>query len=146
MQFLHQLAVQKGVNLEQLDNFLNEYCDHPKAILLAREWTRNTWHDLKRIDGAIVAAAHNWDIARINEVDRSNLRLAVHQLLDCPDISNKVVINEAIELAKQFSTAQAPGFINGVLDAVHHQLEASKQAENHTEQTTTEQNLKTTNE
>ena len=139
LQFLHQLAVQKGANLDQLDAFLDEYCEQPDAIPLARDWTRETWHDLKRIDGAIAAAAHNWDVARINEVDRSNLRLAVHQLLDCHEISSKVVINEAIELAKQFSTAQAPGFINGVLDAVHREHAASQQ-----QNTAPEQDLKTT--
>jgi N utilization substance protein B len=51
-------------------------------------------------------------------VDKSILRLSVYQLKFCGDIPPKVVINEAIELAKKFSTEQSPGFVNGVLDAV----------------------------
>jgi N utilization substance protein B len=51
-------------------------------------------------------------------VDRSILRLSVYQLLFCPDIPPKVVINEAIELAKKYSTEKSPGFVNGVLDAI----------------------------
>ncbi len=90
--------------------------------MLATEWIEGTWRKLERIDPLIRAASRNWEMSRINLVDLSNLRLAVFQFLDCPDISAKVVINEAIELAKQFSTTEAPGFINGVLDAIQKDL------------------------
>jgi len=59
-----------------------------------------------------------WEFTRLSPVDKSILRLAVYQLKFCPDIPPKVVINEAIELAKKFSTDKSPGFVNGVLDAV----------------------------
>ena len=51
-------------------------------------------------------------------MDRAILRLSVYQLRYCPDIPCKVVINEAIEIAKKFSSEQSPRFVNGVLDAV----------------------------
>jgi len=51
------------------------------------------------------------------------LRLSVYQLRFCPDIPPKVVINEAIELAKKYSTDKSPAFVNGVLDAVLKKLQ-----------------------
>ena len=56
-------------------------------------------------------------------VDKSILRLSVYQLKFCSDIPPKVVINEAIELAKKYSTDKSPGFVNGVLDAVLKKIE-----------------------
>lgn len=118
LQFLHQLAVQGEDIFNQLDNFLAQYCDNQEARRLARQWISGAWHDKTRIEDMIKSIISNWDWARINLVDRSNLQLAVFQLLNCPEIPFRVVINEAVELAKRFSTTAAPGFINGVLDAI----------------------------
>ena len=118
LQFLYQLDVQKGRNLDQVDAFLIEFCSDMKKRQLARDWIKGTWLNLGQIDKMISATSKNWDIARISNIDRSNLRLAIYQLLDCPDIPPKVVINEAIELAKTFSTPQAPTFVNGLLDKI----------------------------
>ena len=57
-------------------------------------------------------------LSRLSMVDRSILRLGVYQILYCPDIPDKVSINEAIELAKKYSGVQSPRFVNGVLDAI----------------------------
>jgi len=122
LQFLHQLAAQDGKNLDQLDFFLGRYGTDLRARQLAQKWICGTWQDLNRIDAMIAQVSTNWDLHRINQVDCSNLRLAAHQLLDCPDIPVKVVINEAVELAKEFSTARSSGFVNGVLDAIHRKL------------------------
>ena len=122
MQFLYQLESQRGENLEMLDDFLAEYTDNDKTKALATEWIKGTWRKLEHIDPLIRGASRNWEMSRINLVDLSNLRLAIYQFLECPDISAKVVINEAIELAKEFSTTEAPGFINGVLDAIQKDL------------------------
>ena len=72
----------------------------------------------EEIDRMIQSVSCNWDVGRLNQVDLSNLRLAVHQLVKCRDIPAKVVINEAIELAKLFSSTESAGFVNGVLDSV----------------------------
>jgi len=118
MQFLHQLNVQNGASLDLLDAFLDQYCDHPDALRLARGWIRGAWQQRTVIDEMIRSVSDNWDLTRISRVDRSNLELAVYQLMFCPDIPAKAAINEAVELAKMFSTAQAPGYINGVVDAI----------------------------
>jgi N utilization substance protein B len=62
-------------------------------------------------------------------VDKSILRLAVYQLKFCQGIPPKVVINEAIELAKRFGTEKSPGFVNGVLDGVLRKLQSEKQVQ-----------------
>ena len=61
-------------------------------------------------------------MSRLSQVDRSILRLSAYQLKFCDDIPGKVVINEAIELAKKYSSKQSPGFVNGVLDAILRRL------------------------
>ena len=118
LQFLHQLDVQAGENLEQLDGFVNEQLADMAAGELAKQWIRGTWQNHPQIDRQISQVCRNWDLARINLVDLSNLRLALYQLEFCKDIPERVVINEAIELARLFSTTAAPGFVNGILDAV----------------------------
>ena len=127
MQFLYQLDVQKGENLAQIDDFLDENNNHDATKKLAHNWALGAWKDLSRIDKEIVAVTENRRMNRIDLVDLSNVRLGVHQLLNCPDIPPKVAINEAIELAKHYSTAQAPTFVNGVLDAIYKNIKTQKQ-------------------
>lgn len=74
------------------------------------------------IDPMIVAAAENWRIERMNVLDRLILRLAVYEFLHEPETPAKVIINEALELARTFSTDDSVRFINGVLDAVRRTL------------------------
>lgn len=70
------------------------------------------------LDALIQQHAKNWRLNRMSLVDRNILRIGVFELSYRPDIPGKVAINEAIELAKKFSTDDAVSFINGVLDAV----------------------------
>lgn len=70
------------------------------------------------IDGFIVAASKNWRIERMARVDRNILRLATCELTAFLETPVRVVINEAVELAKQFGTAESAAFVNGVLDRV----------------------------
>ncbi len=72
----------------------------------SREWT----------DAAISRLATNWDIERIAVIDRIILRMAMTEIKVMVDIPMKVVLNEAIELAKRYSTSESSAFINGILD------------------------------
>jgi transcription antitermination factor NusB len=118
MQCLYQLDVQGPDVFEFLGQFLTEADNNRVVAKLATEWTRGTWENLEQCDELIAASTIKWQFARLSPVDKSILRLAVYQLMLCPDIPPKVVINEAIELAKKFSTDKSPSFVNGVLDAV----------------------------
>jgi N utilization substance protein B len=127
MQGLFQLDVQGSELLSRLLNFYKEQeaCDD-MVVQLAMKWTKGTWDNVVRCDELITDSTLKWKISRLSPVDKSILRLSVYHLLFCDDIPEKVVINEAIELAKKYSTEKSPGFINGVLDAIKKKLEAAK--------------------
>jgi len=118
MQGVYQLDVQGTDLLEHLGEFFIENDPDDFVRKLASDWTKGTWENLAQCDELIVSSTIKWDFSRLSPVDKSILRLAVYQLKFCPDIPPRVVINEAIELAKKFSTAQSSAFVNGVLDAV----------------------------
>ena len=70
--------------------------------------------------------AENWRIQRMAVVDRNILRLAIYEFLYEPDTPKTVVINEALEIARRFSTFEATQFINGILDAIKRDLEGNQ--------------------
>jgi len=71
------------------------------------------------IDELIAGVAENWRLDRMAAIDRNILRLGAYEMLHCPDVPRKVAINEALELAKRYSTAQSSRFVNGILDRLH---------------------------
>jgi N utilization substance protein B len=73
------------------------------------------------IDALIESCSTNWRIPRMPVVDRNILRLAAYELLACTDIPATVSINEAVELAKQFGTAESRAFVNGIVDRMARQ-------------------------
>ena len=78
------------------------------------------------IDGLIEGHAQHWRMERMAAVDRNLLRAAVAELLGFPDTPRAVVINEALEIARKFSSPESVQFINGVLDSVGKELESSR--------------------
>ena len=78
---------------------------------------------VEELDPLIAEAAEHWRIERMNVMDRLILRLAVYEFLHQPGTPGKVVINEALELARSFSGDEAVGFINGILDGIRRKLE-----------------------
>jgi N utilization substance protein B len=78
------------------------------------------------IDGLIEGHAQHWRMERMAAVDRNLMRAAVAELLGFPDTPRAVVINEALEIARKFSSPESVQFINGVLDSVGKELEKAK--------------------
>jgi N utilization substance protein B len=70
------------------------------------------------LDALLAAHSEHWKLERMAAIDRNLLRLAVHELRTRTDVSPAVVINEALEIARRFSSADSVEFINGVLDAI----------------------------
>ena len=97
----------------ELDDDAREY-----AVTLAR----GSWQDRALIDDYISTAARNWRVERMAVIDRLLLRLAVHELLDHPETPPRVVIDEAIELARSYSGEDSAKFVNGVLDGIFKRL------------------------
>ena len=83
---------------------------------------RGVLENLKDIDEALSEQVKNWDMDRIAKVDRNILRLAIYELLHREDIPPVVSINEAIDIAKKFSTEKSGRFVNGILDKVKTKL------------------------
>jgi transcription antitermination protein NusB len=89
----------------------------------AAELVRGTVENVGRIDRILEEASRNWRLDRMPVIDRLILRLGIYELLHDPDTPPAVVIDEAIELARRFSTEEAVPFVNGVLDAVKARIE-----------------------
>lgn len=70
------------------------------------------------LDRIIVSASSNWRLDRMSLVDRNILRIALFEMLYCPDVPPKVSINEAIDIGKRFGSEDSGAFINGVLDHI----------------------------
>lgn len=71
---------------------------------------------LSQVDEVIDKVSTNWSLARMNVIDRSVLRLAVAEFINEKEVPMKVIIDEAIELAKSYGTEQSPSFVNALLD------------------------------
>ena len=95
-----------------------------RAGEFAAELVRGTVANRAAVDEIIQQASRNWRIDRMSRVDRNILRLAAFELGHLPEIPTKVVINEAVELAKRFGAAEAPAFVNGILDRIAQALRA----------------------
>ena len=128
MQVLCQLDVQNEDFLPQLDGFLRDSAAErassggvrlpAEAITLAAGMAQGAWARRGESDRRIAGCSESWSLERMALVDRGILRLAVFEMLEVPETPFKVVIDEALELAHEFSDAESPSFINGVLDAV----------------------------
>ena len=88
----------------------------------ARELVMETRAHQQEIDDVIQSASRNWRLERMSRVDRNILRVATYELRFQTAVPVKVVINEAVELAKRFSSTEAPAFVNGILDRIAQNL------------------------
>jgi N utilization substance protein B len=99
--------------------------DDPATFDFAKQLFHAVIDRQSEADAIIRRHARNWDLHRITAVDRVLLRMATVELLDFEDIPPKVSIDEAIEIAKSYSTSSSGTFINGVLDAILTELKES---------------------
>jgi N utilization substance protein B len=86
--------------------------------LFANELVEGVKSHLEEIDGLLAAHSTNWKISRMAAVDKNILRIAAYELVHRADIPVKVTINEAVEIAKRFGTAESGAFVNGILDNI----------------------------
>lgn len=88
-----------------------------RSLEFARDLFSKVREQRAASDETIARLAANWDINRMALVDKIIIRMAITELSEMPDVPVKVVLNEAIELAKEFSTAESSSFVNGILDS-----------------------------
>jgi len=116
-----QMLFQLDFKVEKLENrdleaFWSDKKENTEVKKFAEELVRGTVNKLNEIDSMIGKAAENWVVQRMSAVDRNILRCAAYEILYMKDIPSAVTINEAIEIAKKFSSGESAPFINGVLD------------------------------
>jgi len=119
-----QLLFQIDITGDRLsDELLDDFWEGNKEDNDVREFAdsivRGTIEHLDTIDPLIRDATEHWQLERMAVIDRNILRSATYELLYRPDIPPSVAINEAIELAKKYSTEDSSRFINGILDRIH---------------------------
>ncbi|NLE00892.1 MAG: transcription antitermination factor NusB [Fibrobacter sp.] len=93
--------------------------------LYARDLVQQTFSALEQIDSTIRERAANWELKRMAAIDRNILRLAVSELTFFSQVPAKVVIDEAVELAKTFGTDDSGKFVNGIIDSIHKKMKGN---------------------
>ena len=121
--FLYQWEVRGDEVLGEMEDVLLKDRRSEECSAYARELVRGTIECREALDKLLADAAEHWRIERMAAVDRNLLRIAVFEMdRRRDDVPAKVAINEAIELAKRFSTENSGAFVNGVLDRVRRNL------------------------
>jgi N utilization substance protein B len=91
----------------------------PRATAFSRELVDGVLGERAELDAQIERHASGWSLDRIAPLERSILRVALHELRSRPDVPAEVAINEAVEAAKELCSAETPAFVNGILGAAH---------------------------
>ncbi len=117
LQGLCCLDVQGPCGRELVDQFIDDSREDEQTLRQGRELLDQVLQDKDNCDAMLLRYAKNWELPRLALVDRNILRLAVAEMR-LRRTPRKVAITEAIKLAQEFSTAESPRFVNGVLDAV----------------------------
>jgi N utilization substance protein B len=127
LQWLYQVDVGKT----DLEDALAEVhrALQPEGLAFARQLLRGAVANIQTIDPLIARYAEDWSLDRMASIDRNVLRLAVFEIIHLPDIPPSVSIDEAVELAKKYSTAESGKFVNGVLGSLLRDLEQGAVAE-----------------
>jgi N utilization substance protein B len=115
LQVLYQDDLNPRVNPDVADRFLRNRLRADELIEFARSLVAGVRRNRAEVDELLSRTADNWSLKRMAVTDRNILRLGAFEILyaDTPD---RVAINEAVELAKRFGTAQSAQFVNGILD------------------------------
>lgn len=123
LQFLYAWSLNAPKNLSEDLRVFFDNCELPREhYSFGEELIQGAIEHVGEIDTRIKELAHNWDFDRIAKIDLAILRLAMFEMMFRKDIPPVVSINEAIDLSKQFSNADAKRFINGILDRLKGQL------------------------
>jgi transcription antitermination factor NusB len=119
LQLLYQLDLRGEEILPEIEAYLDDPGSGDAEMRsFAKELILGYWERRQPIDQKIEEVAKNWQLRRMAAIDRNILRLATYELLYRDDIPPLVAINEAIDIAKKFSTKNSGPFVNGILDNI----------------------------
>ncbi len=118
MQLLYQMDLNSDFSQDTIDLSLENNDWKTEEADFIKESAEEMLSRLEEIDKIISDNLKGWTLERISMVDKQILRIAVYEMLK-GQIPNKIIINEAIEIAKKYSTVDAPKFINGILGTIY---------------------------
>jgi len=124
MQMLFQWELGGHSPEHVISGFLRVQRIDPEVEAFARSLFEGTVSEVEVLDRRVREQAEHWRLERMGAVDRNLLRVALYELVHCPETPPAVVINEALEIARRFSGKDSVEFINGVLDAIRKTLPA----------------------
>jgi transcription antitermination protein NusB len=123
MQMLFQWDMSQQEFPKMEANFWKNAKAADKTRAFANKLFEGAAKDVAVLDALIVGHSDNWRFERLAAIDRAILRLAIHEMRES-ETPPKVVLNEAVDLAKKYSSEEAGSFVNGILDAVQKSLQA----------------------
>ncbi len=115
LQMLFQIDVNPDIDVQTVQEMIREQLSDEALSLFAFQLFTGVMEIRSMLDERIQEVAENWSLSRMAPTDRNVLRLGAFELLQT-ETPLRVVIDEAIELARKFGTAQSPQFVNGILD------------------------------
>lgn len=118
IQFLYQRDINPDTDALNLPEFYALRGLSPSARRFSDALIQGILEHISSIDEMIRSYTQNYELGRISSVDRNILRIAIYEMLKCPEIPPAVSINEAIEIAKKYSTEESGRFVNGILDKI----------------------------
>ncbi len=122
IQFLYQRDLNGPLDANTANNFWELRPANKRVREFGMALAEGVMANQEAIDDKIRSATSNYDLHRIAVVDRNILRIAVYEMLHCPEVPPVVSINEAIEIAKRFGSEESGRFVNGVLDRIRAEL------------------------
>ena len=122
LKFLYQFELNEGDLDEQIKLFLERNSSQEGVENFMKELVMSLVSKMKEIDEIIQKYSDNWILDRMTVIDRNILRIGACELLFNFSTPPKVVINEAIDIAKKYGNEDSPEFINGILDKVYNEI------------------------
>ncbi|MCS7166280.1 MAG: transcription antitermination factor NusB [Gemmatales bacterium] len=116
LQVLYEADLHRQLDREHVQQFLWRRLRHEDLVRFAERLYQGTLTHRPEIDERLGQISENWRVERMNAVDRNILRLGAYELMFCPETPTKVIIDEAIELAKRYGTTDSSAFVNAILD------------------------------
>lgn len=123
MQALFYMDINNNSSQEMIERFCENFSPPPKTRSFLLKLVKGVIAAKPEIDSLIERFSKNWQISRMSFVDRNVLRIAVYEMLFCPDIPSKVTINEAVDVGKKFGSEESGAFINGIIDSIRMAIE-----------------------
>jgi transcription antitermination factor NusB len=125
---LYQVDVRPDLTDAEVEEVLQKESRSEDALAFARELVTGTRAHVAEIDREVETVAHNWNIKRMAVIDRNLIRMGAFELIHRTDVPPAVAINEAVVMAKKFSTKDSGSFVNGILDKIHQRHHGTRAA------------------